>query len=117
ENWGIECVVVSSAPAALEVAAQRSRPPALLVVDVGETLDNPSPLEALSDIKCPRLLLVPFGQNPPTKTADGQPCASTSKPIRTISFIVGVVGLFQSVARGANGEPRAPERPLGEDIP
>ena len=114
ENWGIECVVVPDASTALAITARR-RPPALLVVDVAESLDHPSPLAALSPIKCPRMLLVPFGQTPPVEV-DDQPCANTTKPIRTISFVLGVVGLFQSVARGANGS-RAPERPIGEEIP
>jgi CheY-like chemotaxis protein len=117
ENWGVECVVAADATAALAVASKRPRPPALLVVDVGNSLDTPSPLDALSTFQCPRMLLVPFGQNPPAPAADGQPCAHTTKPIRTISFILGVVALFQSVARGANGGSRLPERPLGDDIP
>jgi CheY-like chemotaxis protein len=61
------------------------------------------------------MLLVPFGQTPPVDV-DDQPCANTTKPVRTISFVLGVVGLFQSVARGTNGS-RAPERPIGEEIP
>jgi PAS domain S-box-containing protein len=117
ENWGIECVVVPDAPAALAFAARRSRPPALLVVDVAESIDAPSPLAALSGITCPRMLLVPFGQTPPAIAADGQLCANTTKPIRTISFILGVVGLFQSVARGARGGSKIPERPIAEEIP
>jgi CheY-like chemotaxis protein len=63
------------------------------------------------------MLLAPFGQTPPPIAADGQPCANTTKPIRSISFILGVVGLFQSVARGANGGSSMPERPIAEDIP
>jgi CheY-like chemotaxis protein len=117
ENWGIECVVVSDASAALELVRHRPRPPALLVVDVAESIDAPSPLESLSSIKCPCMLLAPFGQTPPPIAADGQPCANTTKPIRSISFILGVVGLFQSVARGANGGSSMPERPIAEDIP
>ncbi|MGH7959918.1 MAG: ATP-binding protein, partial [Opitutaceae bacterium] len=117
ENWGIECVVVPDPATAVDVANRRPRPPALLVVDAGESLDAPPPLETLTPIKCPRMLLVPFGRLTPPVSPDGQPCASTTKPIRTISFIVGVVGLFQSVARGVNGRSTAPERPIGETIP
>jgi CheY-like chemotaxis protein len=115
ENWGVECVVVANAPAALQIAAKR-RPPALLVVDVGASIDEPSPLAALAPVKCPRMLLVPFGQTPPAIDADGQLCANTTKPVRTISFVLGVIGLFQSVARGTNGS-NPPERPIGEEIP
>ena len=117
ENWGIECVVAPDAAAALAVARQRPRPPALLVVDAAESIDAPPPLDALTSIKCPRMLLAPFGQTGPALSPDGQPSASTTKPIRTISFILGVVGLFQSVARGAAGGPKTAERPIAEDIP
>jgi CheY-like chemotaxis protein len=115
-NWGVECVVASDAPGALAAVAKRARPPALLVVDVAETLDSPSPIHALAPIKCPRMLLVPFGQTAPPVDEDGQPCAYTTKPIRSISFVLGVIGLFQSVARGVNGR-STPDRPIGEEIP
>jgi PAS domain S-box-containing protein len=117
ENWGVECIVVSDSAAALAVAASRSKPPALLVVDAAESLDGPPPLESLSSVKCPRMLLVPFGQTPPAVAADGQACAHTTKPLRTISFVLGIVGLFQSVARGVTGASKVAERPIGEEIP
>ena len=117
ENWGIECIVVPDTASALSIVARRPRPPALLVLDVGDSPDSNPPFDALSPIKCPRMLLVPFGHTPPAVLPDGQPCASTTKPIRSISFILGVVGLFQSVARGTSGRGDLLERPIGEEIP
>jgi PAS domain S-box-containing protein len=116
ENWGVETIVVADASAALAAAAKRPKPPALLIIDAAESLDGPAPLEALSSIKCPRMLLMPFGQTPAVP-ADGQPCAHTTKPLRTIAFVLGIVGLFQSVARGASGASKVAERPIGEEIP
>jgi CheY-like chemotaxis protein len=61
--------------------------------------------------------LYPFGQTAPTALEDGNPLASTSKPIRTTAFLHAIVGLFQTVAEGMAPAPRVMERPIGEQIP
>ena len=102
--------------AALETAARLPSPPSLLVVDAGE-FDGPSPIDALVGIKCPRLVLYPFGQTAPIGPADGLPFASTSKPIRPGSLMHGIITLFQPGAAGATTTTRSQERPIGEEIP
>src|SRR6185295_2359383 len=92
-------------------------PPALLVVDAGALDEGPWASEALASIKCPRMVLFPFGETAPLPPGDGQPFASTSKPIRTISFVVGVLGLFQSAAKDARSGSNGDEQLIGEEIP
>jgi PAS domain S-box-containing protein len=116
EKWGTGCIIASDAAAAVEAAAGLAQPPTLLVVDVNET-DGAATLAALAPIKCPRLVLVPFGQNNPVLSGDGLPVASASKPIRTAAFLHAVQGLFQSVAKGAPLEAIPANRPIGEEIP
>ena len=115
ERWNVECIVLPTATAALEVIPNLPRPPSLLVIDQGQ-LDEPSPVELLSTVNCPRMILFPFGQTAPVPTGD-HPTASTSKPIRTSSFIHGIIGLFQNLALAKAGSAKAPERPVGEEIP
>ena len=117
ENWRVDCVVVPTAEAALAVAGQRAQPPALLVVDVGKSLDTASPLETLAVLRCPCLALYPFGQTPPAAPAGCIQFGSTTKPLRTISFELGVIGLFQSPDRNRTASATAVDRPLGDDVP
>jgi signal transduction histidine kinase/CheY-like chemotaxis protein len=117
ETWGLECVVVPHAADALAIAAQRSRAPVLLVVDAGDVLDGPAPLDALSPIKCARLALFPFGQAAPLPPGDDQPFGTTTKPIRTVSFALSVVGLFQARVNGLPSNASGNNRPIGEEIP
>jgi PAS domain S-box-containing protein len=116
-NWGVDCVVVPDARAALEEAKKRSRPPALLVVDASDSLDAPAPLETLSVLRCPCMALYPFGQSAPIAPAGFRLFGSTTKPLRTIPFILSVVGLFQSSTRPATDTTATRDRPVGEDIP
>src|SRR5207237_10332113 len=90
--------------------------PSLLVVDAGE-IDSQSALEPLAPIKCPRMVLYPFGQTAPVALDDGQPIASTTKPVRTTSFLHAIISLFQSVTAGPAAAARIVERPIGEQIP
>ncbi|MSU23820.1 MAG: response regulator [Opitutus sp.] len=113
ERWGTACVVVDTAPAALAAAAQLPQPPALLVLEGGET-ETPSPLAALASLKCPRLILFPFGQTAPTAPSDGLPFASTSKPLRTTVLAHAVISLFSASAAALA---RVVERPIAEEFP
>ncbi len=114
QKWRVECVVLPSAQAAAEVVAKLPRAPALLVVDAG-ALEEPSPLDALAHIRCPRLVLYPFGQSAPVASGDDR-VASTSKPIRTGALLHAINGLFQS-SSASGAQPRVADRPIGEEIP
>ncbi len=114
EKWGVACTVVPSAEEALTTAALT--PPTLLVIEVGE-LDGPSPVEALAALACPRLLLYPFGQTAPATPGTGPAMASTSKPIRTQSFVQSIIGIFQAQSKPAGTVAAANARPIGEEIP
>ncbi len=117
EKWGVgSLVVVPDATSALHAAAGMSEPPALLVIDTGP-LAGPSPVEQLAGIRCPRLLLYPFGQTPPGSDASSLPQASTSKPIRTLALLEAINGLFRPVTPDPNTTPKPPDRPIGEEIP
>ncbi|MEO5960645.1 MAG: ATP-binding protein [Opitutaceae bacterium] len=115
ECWGARCMVEPDLTSARYAIARLPQPPALLVVE-GNELVGRSPLEALANVNCPRLLLFPFGQTLPTSTLDGLPFATATKPIRTSAFIQSVCTLFQSAAVGAAAA-KTPERPLAEEIP
>ncbi len=116
EKWGVTCTVVPDAPQAREAIARLRHPPALLVIDGGE-VEGPSPVEELADIKCPRLVLFPFGQTAPSPGPDDPPLASTSKPIRTTALVHAIAGLFQNENRQRRQQIRVTERPIGEEIP
>ncbi len=116
ENGGATCVIAPDATSALLAVAKLAKPPALLVIDGGE-LEGASPLETLGSIKCPRLMLYPFGQTAPLAPADGLPFASTSKPLRTSSLLQSITTLFNAVATGTTHTTRVVERPVGEEIP
>jgi PAS domain S-box-containing protein len=115
EKWGAQCVIAPDAPRALEVAAKLAVPPALLVVDGGDT-DNAVPLDALARFSCPRLVLFPFGQTAPVGPLGGPPCASTSKPVRTAPLIQAVTTLFHAAAAGSTAL-RVVDKPIGHEIP
>jgi PAS domain S-box-containing protein len=116
-TWGVECVVVPNMRAAIEATANHAKKPALLVIDAGELGTSTTDADALASIKCPRMVLFPFGQAAPLPLGDGLPFASTSKPIRTISFVVGIISLFQSAAHNALSLSNCSDRLVGEEIP
>ena len=57
----------------------------LLIVDFDPTETGAS-LDPLAAIKAPRLVMLPFGQNPPETPRDGQLYNFISKPIKNSSF-------------------------------
>ncbi len=116
EKWGAPCTVVPDVAAALEAVAARSAPPALLIVDGGET-EAPAPIAALAAIKCARLVMFPFGQAAPFPPGDGLPFASTSKPLRTSSVVHAIGTLFNPALAAAAAAGRSGERPLAEEFP
>ena len=116
EKWGAICHIAPDATAALQAIAKLGHAPALLVVDGGE-LEGPSPLDALATLKCPRLVLYPFGQAAPAAPSDGQPFASTTKPLRTSAFLQAITALFSPAAAAAASKERAAERPISQEFP
>jgi CheY-like chemotaxis protein len=113
-KWNVTCTVVPTAAAALEAAATRR--PSLLVADL-DKLENSATPDALARIRCPRLVLFPFGQTAPASLGDGQPYASTTKPIRTGAFIHAITTLFHATALGTATTAKVVERLIGEEIP
>jgi CheY-like chemotaxis protein len=114
EKWGLACTTVPTPAEALVVSA--TQPPSLLVIDAGE-LEGPSPVDQLAGIRCPRLILYPFGQTAPLPTDDRLPLASTSKPLRTHALLQSVVGLFHARPETSSGSAAPLSRPVGEEIP
>ena len=116
DKWGANCIIVPDAPAALAAVGGLGRPPALLVVDGGDT-DQPTPFEKLAGIRCPRLVMYPFGQTSPHAPGDGQLFASTSKPLRTASFVQAIGSLFNPNMATAIAGTKTAERPISEEFP
>ncbi|HVS53447.1 MAG TPA: response regulator [Opitutaceae bacterium] len=117
EKWGARCIVAPHAAEALQIVARLPQPPALLVVEGGE-LDGPSPSETLASLRCPRLILYPFGQTAPTPPSADVPCASTSKPIRTTALLHAIYTLFNpGAATPGTLAAKSDSRPIGHEIP
>ena len=116
EKWGVASIIVANVAEARAALRTLSAPPALLIVDSGN-VDSPSPLEELTDVRCPRLVLFPFGQTAPVAGPDEPVLASTSKPIRTSAMLHAIAGLFQESARHLTRQVTVVERKVGEEIP
>ena len=104
EAWGAKCVAAPDAHTALQLAAALPVPPGLLVVGGGKSSEA-SPLEALASLPVPRLVLVPFGQPPPTAPSEGLPFGTVLKPLKNASVMQAVISLFGTTAVG--GQPAA----------
>ncbi|MBL9211033.1 MAG: response regulator, partial [Opitutaceae bacterium] len=117
ETWRVEGVVVPTAEAGLAAARRRAQPPVLVVVDAGDPADPAHPLTTLASLGCPMMALYPFGQTPPVAPAGCHQFGSTTKPLRTISFMLGVAALFQSSDRYRAATATGAGRTLGDDLP
>jgi PAS domain S-box-containing protein len=113
DHWGATCIIVPDTQAAVRLAATLPAPPGLLVVDANGSSGD-SPLAALGRIVCPRLVMVPFGENPP---ADAQPSAAVVKPVKTSAVHQAVVALFRSAGSRSVVAEKQADRILGEEIP
>ncbi len=116
EKWGAPCTIVPDAAAALEAVARLGRPPALLIVDGGES-EGPSPVVALAAIRCARLVMFPFGQTAPSPVGDGLPFASTSRPLRTSSIVQAISSLFNPALAAFAAGGRIGELRLADEFP
>jgi PAS domain S-box-containing protein len=116
EKAGLRCVVAENASSALNAAAALPQPPALIIVDGGD-IEGAVPLESLTSLQCPRLVMFPFGQTAPVGIPGGPPLGSVSKPIRNSAFFHAITTLFQAPAMGHPSIIKSIERPVGEEIP
>ena len=115
EKWGAACVVVPDRAGALAALPSLAPPPALIIADGGEK-EGLSPLAGLDHVKCPRLVMYPFGQTPPSMPGSN-PQASTSKPLRTSSVIQAIGSLFNPAMAAVSSAAKAGERPIAEEFP
>jgi PAS domain S-box-containing protein len=113
QQWGVECVVLPTPALAVEIAGKLTRVPTLLVVDAGDC--DPERLAPLAAIRCPRMLLYPFGETAPRAIGE-DPMVSTSKPIRTSAFMHAIIRLFQTAA-AKSASSGSIDRPVGKEIP
>jgi signal transduction histidine kinase/CheY-like chemotaxis protein len=115
EAWGARCIIAPDAASAKAVAARE--PPSLLVVDDNGVTD-PSPLNVLAGLPCPRLVLFPFGQTPPAAPAEGPAFDSMPKPIKIGPLMHAVAGLFEPRRRELVGQTAdMGNRLLAEEFP
>jgi len=114
--WGASSLVASDVAHACELASGLVAPPALFVVDFDPTETGAS-FEAFAAIKAPRLVMLPFGQNPPETPRDGPLCNFISKPIKNSSFYHAVSTLLASAAKAGTTLPSEPVHRLSDEIP
>jgi CheY-like chemotaxis protein len=116
EKWGAPCTIVDHAGAAVLAAAKLKRPPALVLLDSGET-DAAAPLAEIASVPGARLAMFPFGQISPMAPTDGPSFASVSKPLRTTALTHAIATLFNPVAAAAAAAAKVSERPIAEEFP
>jgi PAS domain S-box-containing protein len=117
EGLGATCAFASDAPSALRMAGVLPAPPALLVLD-WTIAEGPAALAALATIKCPRLVLHPFGQVAPERGPDTEPFATLSKPIRSAALLQALALMAHPAAAGtAPTADREDLRLLAEEYP
>jgi CheY-like chemotaxis protein len=115
DSLGATCVFANEPESAVEMASTLPTPPAIVILDLPE-FESQRALELASEIKCPRLVLFRLGQTPPTAPADGQPFATVSKPIKTVSFLQALA-LLGNRGAGIVEQARPEDRPVAEEIP
>jgi PAS domain S-box-containing protein len=117
EGLGATCAFAPDVPAAIRMAAVLPAPPELLVLDWTER-DGPAALAALAPIKCPRLLLHPFGQVAPEPGPGTELFATVSKPIRTAAFLQALAQIAEPATLGSvSAAAREDNRRLAEEFP
>jgi CheY-like chemotaxis protein len=116
ESWGLFVAFTRTTSVAKDFATKLLQPPVLIIIDGDETAGT-SPLDELLEIKCARLLMLPFGQTAPSAPSDGRPFATLYKPLKTASLLQTLTQLFAPAARkAAAGVGAAAQRLLAEDI-
>jgi PAS domain S-box-containing protein len=112
ESWGATCIAAEDPAQARELLAAQKVAPALAVLNGARTDGQASPLDLLPHLKCPRLLMVPFGQPAPAAPQDGFPCGSVLKPLKNASLMQSVIGLFGPAATEGAAAPTATYREM-----
>jgi PAS domain S-box-containing protein len=115
DSLGAACVFANEPESAVEMASTLPTPPAIVILDLPE-FESQRALELASEIKCPRLVLFRLGQTPPAAPPDGQPYATVSKPIKTVSFLQALA-LLGNRGAGIVQQARQEDRPVAEEIP
>jgi PAS domain S-box-containing protein len=116
DAWGATCVIASDTAAASRLAAAMPTPPVLLVVDDDRTGDV-RPLSRLLQIKCPRIVLLPFGEPVSPPVVDNLPCVSVFKPLKNAALLQAVTTLLKSSATASATVAKHVDKILGEAIP
>jgi PAS domain S-box-containing protein len=116
DGWGAACVVAPDAAAAARLAASMPNPPVLMVVD-DDRAGDVRPLSKLAHIKCPRIVMLPFGEGASPALVDGLACASVFKPLKNAAILQAVTTLLKSSATASASVARPVDRILGEAIP
>jgi len=115
--WKVPCTFTETPEEALIVAAELPAPPTLLIINGDETLPV-SPLETLSPIKVPRLLMLPFGQSSPTELKDKLPFGTVFKPLKTATLLHAITQLFDPLANRRQADAyQVGRRLLAEEFP
>ena len=116
ESLGARCVFAPDPAAALALPFEK--PPSLVILDGGADA-GATALGALSRLRAPRLLLLPFGQTPPDAPADGPPVAVAYKPLKTGLLLRAMATLGEAASSPvASGGTLAPfETLLAREFP
>jgi PAS domain S-box-containing protein len=116
DSWGVLCVIAPDAAAGARLVQAMPVPPVLVVVD-DDRIGEARPLASLTRLRCPRLLMLPFGESVSPPVVDNLPCASIFKPLKNAAFMQAVVTLLKPPAAASASVARPAERILGEAIP
>jgi len=115
QGLGATCTFAGDVASALRIASVLPSPPSLLVIDWAEA-DGRKALAELAGIKCPRLILFPFGQVAPEPGSEGELFATLSKPIRSAAFHQALAVMADPLTVTAAGQ-RNDNRPLADEFP
>jgi PAS domain S-box-containing protein len=116
ESWGLFVAFTRTPAVARDFCTKLLQPPVLLIIDGDETSPGTSPLDELLDIRCARLLMLPFGQTAPAAPADGRPFGTIYKPIKGHTLLQTLIQLFSAPASAETGGTAKPKaRLLVED--
>ncbi len=114
--WGLSCEFASNADEAVKLAAKMEPPPSLLIIDGDETEDAKTLADA-TQIKVPRILMLPFGQSAPL-APDDLPFSIIYKPLKAATVKHAVMQIFRKQGDGQKPtEERKSNLPLAEEFP
>lgn len=117
ESWGLFVAFTRTPAVARDFCTKLLQPPVLIIIDGDETSPGSSPLDELLDIRCARVLMLPFGQTAPAAPTDGRPFGTIYKPIKSHTLLQTLVQLFSApTAVEASGKTKPTARVLAEDI-